>query len=139
MIILSVDYGDARTGIAICDKNEILATPVTVIKETYMPKVAKQIAAIALERSAELVVVGCPVNMDGSHGYRAEKCTELSELLKSEYALEVTMWDERMTTMEAYKMLDAGEVYGAKRKAAVDAVAATIILEDYIKYKKNSK
>lgn len=139
MIILSVDYGDARTGVAVCDKSEMLASPVTVIKETYMPKVAAGIASVCAEKRAELVVVGCPVNMDGSFGARAEKCTELAEMLRTEHGLNVTTWDERMTTIEAHRALNETNTRGKKRKEVVDAVAATIILEDYLRYRKNCK
>lgn len=139
MIILSVDYGDARTGIAVCDKMEMLASPVTVIKEEYMPKVAKRVAEIALEKKAELIVVGCPVNMDGSFGGRAQKCTEFAEMIANEYGLNVTTWDERMTTIEAHRALNDTNTRGQKRKNVVDAVAATIILDDYLRYRKNCK
>ena len=74
MIILSVDYGDARTGIAVCDRTELLASPVTVISETDRDTLLKKIADLALERRAELIVVGLPVNMDGTHGSRAQAC-----------------------------------------------------------------
>lgn len=139
MIILAVDYGDARTGIAVCDKGEMLASPVTVIKETYMPKVAAAVAEVAAEKRAELVVVGCPVNMDGSFGERALRCTELAEMLRDEHGLEVTTWDERMTTIEAHRALNETNTRGKKRKEVVDAVAATIILDDYLRYRKNCK
>lgn len=137
MIILAVDYGDVRTGIAVCDKGEMLASPVTVIKETYMPKVAAEVARLADEYHAELLVVGCPVNMDGSFGERAAKCTELANSLRDEHSLQVTTWDERMTTIEAHRALNETNTRGKKRKAVVDAVAATIILDDYLRYRKN--
>lgn len=137
MIILSVDYGDARTGIAICDKTEFLASPVTVIKETYPPKLAAKIAEIATEKKAELVVVGLPVNMDGSKGPRAEKCLDFARLLEEEYGLHTDVWDERLTTVEAHKTLNFTNTRGQNRKNVVDAVAATFILEDYLKYRKN--
>lgn len=139
MITLSVDYGDVRTGIAICDPSELLASPVTVIKETYMPKLAAKIADIARERCVELILVGCPVNMDGTKGERAEKCTELANYIRDEYGFKTDMWDERMTTMEAHTILNATNTRGKKRKAVVDAVAATIILEDYLKYRRTKK
>ncbi len=122
MIMLSVDYGDARTGIAVCDAMEFLASPVTVIKETYMPKVAKQIAALAEEKKAELVVVGNPVNM---------------KLLETEYGLKTDMMDERLTTVEAHRALNVTNTRGKDRKAVIDAVSAVIILEDYIKQHKS--
>ncbi len=133
MIILSVDYGDARTGIAVCDALEMLASPVTVIKESYMPKVAKQIAKLVEEKRAELVVVGNPVNMNGTEGERSAKCRELAALLESEYNLKTAMMDERLTTVEAHRALNVTNTRGKDRKAVVDAVSAVIILEDYIK------
>ena len=133
MIILSVDYGDARTGIAVCDALELLASPVTVIHETYLPKVAKQVSELAAEHHAELVVVGDPVNMDGTRGERSEKCREFAELLETEYGLQTDMMDERLTTVEAHRALNTVNVRGKERKNVVDAVAAVIILEDYLK------
>ena len=133
MIILSVDYGDVRTGIAVCDALEMLASPVTVIKETYLPKVAKQIAALAEEKGAELVVVGNPVNMDGTEGERSAKCRELAAHLTEEYGLATDLEDERLTTVEAHRALNATNTRGKARKEVVDAVSAVIILEDYLK------
>ncbi|MBQ8469258.1 MAG: Holliday junction resolvase RuvX [Clostridia bacterium] len=137
MIILSVDFGDARTGIAVCDALELLASPVTVIHEGYLPKVAKRIAELASEKRAELVVVGNPVNMDGSEGHRSEKCRELAQLLEGEYHLKTDMMDERLTTVEAHRALNVTNTRGKDRKAVIDAVSAVIILEDYIKMKRN--
>ena len=137
MIILSVDFGDARTGIAVCDAHELLASPVTVIHEGYLPKVAKRIAELASEKRAELVVVGNPVNMDGSEGHRSEKCRELVQLLEGEYHLKTDMMDERLTTVEAHRALNVTNTRGKDRKAVIDAVSAVIILEDYIKMKRN--
>ena len=137
MKIMGIDYGDARTGIAVCDAMEFLASPVTVIKETYMPKVAKQIAALAEEKKAELVVVGNPVNMDGTEGDRSEKCRELAKLLETEYGLKTDMMDERLTTVEAHRALNVTNTRGKDRKAVIDAVSEVIILEDYIKQHKS--
>lgn len=136
MIIMSVDYGDARTGIAISDKTELLASPVTVIKESYAPKLAAKVAALAEERKAELVVVGYPINMNGTRGPRAEKCAAFAKLLEEEYGLQTVLRDERLTTVEAHKALNATNVRGKARKETVDAVAATLILEDYLTYRK---
>lgn len=137
MILLSVDYGDVRTGIAVCDKQELLASPVTVIQETWQPKLAKKIAALAEEHKAERIVVGQPRNMDGSCGPRAEKCAELAAVLQNEYGLDTVLYDERLTTVEAHYALNQTDTRGKKRKEVVDAVSAVIILEDYIKYRKN--
>ncbi len=138
MIILSVDYGDARTGIAICDKMEMLASPVTVIKQTYMPKLIDSICEIIKERSPELVVVGLPVNINATEGDRAAKCRELAAELEEKSGVKTAMWDERLTTVLAHNYLNETNVRGAKRKNVVDAVAATIILQDYLEHRKNS-
>lgn len=138
MVVLSVDYGDARTGIAICDKLEFLASPVCVINEGYQPKVAKRIAEIASDKSAELIVIGKPKNMDGSEGFRAEKCLELKAAVEELTDIPVDMWDERLTTVSAHKALNVTNTRGKNRKSVIDAVSAVMILEDYLKYRKNS-
>lgn len=137
MVILAVDYGYVRTGLAVCDKSEFLASPVGTIKETYMPKVALHINEESKRLKAELVVVGLPKNMDGSEGEHAQKSRELKEILEKEYDLKVELWDERLTTVSAYRQLDESGTYGSKkRKKVVDQIAAVIILEDYMKSRK---
>lgn len=138
MVILSVDYGDARTGIAVCDALEMLASPVTVIKESYEPKVIAAINKIALERKPSLIVVGKPKNMDGSEGFRAQKCIEFARKLSEETGIETVMWDERLTTVSAHKALNVTNTRGKDRKNVVDAVSAVMILEDYLRHRKNS-
>ena len=133
MVILSVDYGDARTGIAVCDKMEILASPVTVIHESYEPKVIAKIKEIALEKKPELIVVGLPVNMDGSKGERAQKCSAFAEKLSEETGIETKLFDERLTTVSAHRILSENNVRGQKRKNVVDAVSAVMILESFLK------
>jgi putative Holliday junction resolvase len=137
MIILSVDYGDKRTGIAVCDKFEMLASPVCVITEWNIDSLANKIIDVAKEKRAEEIVVGLPKNMDGSEGFRADACKELGEKLKSLTEIPVNFWDERLTTVSAHKILSENNVRGKKRKAVVDAVAADIILQDYIDFRKN--
>ncbi len=137
MIILSVDYGDKRTGIAICDKFEMLASPVCVLTEWNIETLADKIVTLANERRAETIVVGLPKNMDGSEGFRADACKALGELLKNKTNIPVTFWDERLTTVSAHRILSENNVRGKKRKSVVDAVAAEIILQDYIDYRKN--
>ncbi len=139
MIIMAVDYGDARTGIAICDRTELLASPVTVIKESYAPKLAAKVATLATEKKAELIVVGYPINMNGTKGPRAEKCQAFAELLQQESGVTTVLRDERLTTVEAHKALNATNTRGRARKETVDAVAATLILEDYLAFRKNSR
>ena len=137
MIILSVDYGDKRTGIAVCDKFEMLASPVCVITEWNVDTLANKIIDVANEKRAEEIVVGLPKNMDGSEGFRADACKELGEKLKNLTGIPVKFWDERLTTVSAHKILSENNVRGKKRKAVVDAVAADIILQDYIDFRKN--
>lgn len=137
MIIISVDYGDKRTGIAICDKLEMLASPVCVITEWNQEVLANKIIHIASEKKAEQIVVGLPKNMDGSMGFRSEACQALGGLLQSLTDIPVVYWDERLTTVSAHRILSENNVRGKKRKNVVDAVAADIILQDYIDSRKN--
>lgn len=137
MIILSVDYGDKRTGIAVCDKLEMLASPVCVITEWNKDVLAQKIVDVANEKRAEQIVIGLPKNMDGSKGFRADACEDLGEIIKNLTSIDVTFWDERLTTVSAHKILSDNNVRGKKRKNVVDAVAADIILQDYIDSRKN--
>lgn len=136
MIIMSVDYGDVRTGVAICDKNEILASPVTVITERDADMLAEKIIMLAKERNAEMFVVGLPKNMDGSEGFRAEACREFAEKLREKSGISAELYDERLTTVSAHNALNMTNTRGKKRKAVVDAVSAVMILEDYMASKK---
>ncbi len=137
MIILSVDYGRVRTGIAICDKNEIIASPVAVIKETEADMLAVKISDIAKEKKAEMIVLGLPKNMDGTEGESALNVRAFSEILREKSGLCVELHDERGTTMTAHKYLNITDTRGKKRKAVVDSVAAVIILEDYMNFRRN--
>lgn len=137
MVILSVDYGDKRTGIAVCDKNEILASPVGVITEWNKEALAEKIIALAVEKRAEEIVIGLPKNMDGSEGFRADACKELGDILKCSANIPVSFWDERLTTVSAHRFLSDNNVRGKKRKSVVDAVSADIILQDYIDNRRN--
>lgn len=136
MIILSVDYGDVRTGIAVCDRLEMLASPVTVINQSYEPKLIAQIDGLCKKHCAERIVVGLPKNMDGSQGERALKCRAFAEKLQEATGVETVMQDERLTTVSAHRALNVTNVTGKKRKEIVDAVSAVMILEDYLARKK---
>lgn len=134
MIIMSVDLGDARTGIAVSDKSEGFAFPRTVINEWNKDKLIEKILIEAEKNGAEKIVVGLPKNMDGSFGFKAQECTELANKIREGFtAGDVVMWDERCTTVSAHHALNATNTRGKKRKAVVDAVAATMILEDYLR------
>ncbi len=137
MIIMSVDYGDTRTGVAICDKREILASPVTVITEKYRPNLIKKLIEVINERKPELIVVGLPKNMDGSCGERCEKCIEFANELKEATGIEIDMWDERLTTVSAYRALNEADFHGRKTRQVIDAVAAVTILQDYLARRKS--
>ncbi len=132
MVIMSVDYGDARTGIAVCDKFEMLASPVEVIHEHYVPKVIDRIEVLCSELKPELIIVGLPKNMNGSIGDRAQKCIDFADSLKERCNINVQMWDERLTTVSAHNYLNDTNTRGKKRKNSVDAVAATVILQSFI-------
>ncbi len=139
MIIMSVDLGKARTGIAVSDNGESFAFPKTVITEYNTEKLVQKIVDCSKEYGAELIVVGLPKNMDGSQGERAQECTNIGEKINNLSGIEVVMWDERCTTVSAHTALNFTDTRGKKRKAVVDAVAAVIILEDYLKFRKNNK
>ena len=135
-MILSVDYGDARTGLAVCDKLEMLASPVGVINKKYEPKVLEQVRLAAEKAKAQLIVVGLPRNMDGTFGERAEKCAAFAAKLGEFTGIQTATWDERLTTVSAHRALNEVNVRGKKRKDIVDAVSAVMILEDFLKSRK---
>ncbi|MCQ2470854.1 MAG: Holliday junction resolvase RuvX [Clostridia bacterium] len=136
MIILSIDYGDARTGVAICDSLEFLASPVEVIHQSYEPKVLNRIDELCKKHKPQQIVVGLPKNMDSSIGERAQKCIDFADKVREITGIDTVMWDERLTTVEAHNYLNNTNTRGQKRKNVVDAVAATIILQDYLDYRK---
>ena len=132
MKIMSIDYGDKRTGIAFCDVNEILASPYTVINEGYQPKLVERIISIINKEKPEKIVIGLPRNMDGSYGYRCDECRSLGEELLKKVDIPVDYQDERLTTVMAHNALSDNNVRGKKRKENVDAVSAVMILQSYI-------
>ena len=138
MKIMSVDLGNARTGIAISSPDENFAFPKGVITEYNKDKLVKKICDTAKELKAELIVAGLPKNMDGSEGFRAEECREIASKISADSGLEVALWDERLTTLSAHTVLTMNDVSGKKRKATVDAVAAVMILEDYLAFRKRN-
>ncbi len=137
MKIMSVDFGDARTGIAMCDRTEFLASPLGVINEKRFDEALQKTAAAAREYGAERIVVGLPLNMNGSEGPRAQKCREFAGQLEGMTGIPVVLWDERSTTVSAANYLNETDTRGKKRKNVIDAVAAVIILESYMAFRKN--
>jgi len=139
MVILAVDLGTKRTGLAVCDAGELLASPVGTVHEAAGRRRLATVAAAARERGAELIVVGLPRNMDGSKGEAARNAEEFARQLEIRAKIPVTLWDERLTTVSAEAALRGNEVRGPKRKELVDTVAAVMILEDYLRYRKKEK
>ena len=136
MVILGVDHGDVRTGVSVCDKNELLASPVTVITERNDVALAEKLAGLAREYGAQQIVMGLPKNMDGSLGFRAQAILDFVPVLEEATGLPVMLRDERLSTMSAHKLLNATDTRGKKRKQTVDAVSAVLILEDYLGVRK---
>ena len=138
MRIMAVDYGESRTGIAVCDPGEILASPVCIIKEKNTLKAIEKIIQKAEELGAELIVVGHPINMNGTRGERAEKCAFVRQEV-AKCGIQTLLWDERASTKTALYMLSDSGTYGKKRKETLDAVAAVVILESFMAHRKNNK
>ncbi len=136
MRIMAIDYGDAHTGIAISDPTGFLAGFTTVINAYRPDVVAQQVAALVKEHQVEELVLGHPINMDGTRGPRSEKAHAMKALLEETTSLPVTLWDERRTTIDAHQILMSSGKNAKKRKKVVDAVAATLILEGYLTYKR---
>ena len=137
MRIMAIDYGDAHTGIAVSDPTGLLAGFTTVITAYRPEAVAQRVAELAREHGAEELVLGHPVNMDGSLGPRSEKARAMKTLLEEATGLPVVLWDERRTTIDAHHILYQSGKNAKQRKKVVDAVAATLILEGYLTYKKS--
>ena len=134
--IMGIDYGDARTGVAISDLLCSIVGTTCVIPSRNREKAVADIVRLAQENMVGEIVVGLPRNMDGTEGVRAELCREFAEILKQATGLPVAMWDERRTTVEAHNILSQHNYHGKKRKNTVDAVAAALILEGYLAFKK---
>lgn len=136
MILIGIDLGKVRTGIAICDIREVLASPLAVIRETNRGKLLEKIASLAEEHSAEGFVVGLPLNMDGSAGESAQNAAAFAQELEARCALPVFLQDERGTTVTAHGFLSETNTRGKKRKERVDAAAAAIILQNYLEMRR---
>lgn len=139
MIIMGIDYGDVRTGLAISDKTGFLASPVTVITQRNPDKLIDEIGKYIDDLKPDLLVVGLPKNMDSSEGERAEKCRDFAKTLSDKSGVDYYMRDERLSTVSAHTALNGTNVRGKKRKEIVDAVSAVMILQDYLDFIKNAK
>lgn len=134
MRVLAIDYGDARTGIAVSDALGMIVGQTTVIHSRNPQKTAQEIARLVREFGAERLVMGFPRNMDGSEGPRAALYRDFAALVEKECQMPVVLWDERRTTVEAHNILSDCNYHGKKRKNTVDAVAASLILEGYLSF-----
>ncbi|MBQ8980833.1 MAG: Holliday junction resolvase RuvX [Eubacterium sp.] len=132
MKLMALDYGDTRTGVAMSDIRGILASPYTVITETYLPKLVDKITEIVNNEKPSKIVIGLPRNMDGSYGYRCDECKALGDALYEKCDITVEYQDERLTTVMAHNVLSDNNVHGKKRKENVDAVSAVLILQSYL-------
>ncbi len=132
--IMAIDYGDARTGIAISDLLCSLVGTTTVIHSRNQEKTLSEIDRLAKENGVQELVMGFPRNMDGTEGPRAELYRAFAERVRETTGLPVRLWDERRTTIEAHQILSESNYHGKKRKNTVDAVAASLILEGYLSF-----
>ena len=136
MKIMGIDYGDARTGIAISDLLCSIVGTTKVIHSRNMDKTLEAVCELLKGSDVGEIVVGLPKNMDGSEGARSELCKAFAQKLREATGLPVAMWDERRTTVEAHNILSQHNYHGKKRKDTVDAVAASLILEGYLAFRK---
>ena len=136
MKIMGLDYGDARTGVAISDLLCTLVGSTTVLPSRNEEKLLADVVRLTKENGVGTIVVGLPRNMDGTEGPRAEACRAFAEKVKEITGVDVEMWDERRTTVEAHQILSDHNYHGKKRKKTVDAVAASLILEGYLAYRR---
>jgi putative Holliday junction resolvase len=138
MRIMAVDYGDARTGVAISDESGLLAGFTTVVPSRNQEKALEALVSLISDHRVEELVMGFPRNMDGSEGPRAELYREFARLLEERTGMEVHLWDERRTTIEAHQILHQSGKKMKQHKKNVDAVAATLILEGYLSRRRRS-
>ena len=130
--IIAIDYGDARTGVAVSDLTGTLVGETLTVQEWDPERLAQRLAVFAKERDGEKFVLGLPKNMDGTEGPRAEKARQFAAMLERESGLPVVLWDERRSTIEAHAILHAAGKKEKKHRATVDAVAASLLLEGYL-------
>ena len=139
MKVMAIDYGDARTGVALSDVGGTITGRTTVIPSYNPEKALSALVSLAVENGVERLVVGLPKNMDGTEGERAALCRDFAGRLEKISGLRVDLWDERRTTLDAYRILSDNRRFGKKRRQQVDAVAASLILEGYLARKRSGR
>lgn len=132
--MLGIDFGDARTGLALSDTGKFLASPAGTIKEANMDAVIEKAAEFALENNCSEIIVGLPINMNGTRGPRAEKAALFGHTLEMKTGISVYFWDERLTTVGATAYMNATDFKGKKRKNNIDTASACLILQGYLDY-----
>ena len=137
MVILGIDFGDARVGIAASDENEILSTARETLYVSGVNDAAKQTAEAFRKYGAEKMVCGLPYNMNGSESFRAEKTRVFADKVAALTGAEIVFQDERLTTVEAYTYMNAGDMKSSKRRSVVDAMSAQILLQAYLDARQN--
>ena len=137
MIIVGIDFGDARTGLAVCDRYEMMASEAGCVRAESYKKALAAVGERVKELGAQLLVIGNPVNMNGTAGPRSEKCQAFARELSELTGIPAELYDERLTTVSAHRILSENNVRGKKRKATVDALSARLILEDYLTLRRN--
>ena len=130
--LMGIDYGEARTGVAVSDALGFLASGVGNIEERDINRLINKIAEKAVELNVTKIILGNPVNMNGTLGPKAEKVAKLAERLREKTGLTVVLFDERCTTMAAHSFLNETNTRGKKRKGVVDTLSAQIILQNYM-------
>lgn len=135
--MMAIDLGLSRTGLAICDKQELISYPLETIKEKNFDTLCLKIIEKIKETKTQLIIIGLPKNMDGSQGESSKRSIKLQGELRKYLNINTVLWDERKTTSIATTYLNITNTRGKKRKNIIDTVSATIILEDYIKFKKS--
>lgn len=138
MVIMAIDFGEVRTGIAVCDKWEHMARPVKIIVERCDEARLEKTVLCAKELGAQMLLVGYPKHMNNSIGEKARQCEAFAHALEARTGLPVALWDERGTTISANLYMNDTDTHGKKRKEKLDAVAAAILLESYLDYRKNA-
>ena len=136
-VILGVDYGDKRTGLARSDASGFLASGIGYVSPGGMKSTAEVVAKTAIENKCEVIVIGLPKNMDGSEGWRAETVRAFSEILSELVDCRIVLYDERLSTMQAHRMLNITDIKSKKRKQVIDTLSAQIILQNYLDSQKH--
>ena len=137
MVMMGIDLGTVRTGISLCDKDEILAYPFCVIEETDSEKLSNRIVEICKKNNVERILIGYPKNMDGSVGERALRSESFKKLLSKYFDKEIILWDERLTTVCSQKNFRSLNINSRKQKKIIDKASATVLLQSYMNSKPN--